>query len=149
MPSSDSAAQLESLLLAVQDQLGPGAARRDAPPAVAGLDWTVLTVLSGRGPFTLPDLFAALRRTAAPADVVECLNRLGDLGWLVAGPQGDRRVEVIGLTPEGLEGHAAAVAWRRALRERALAGLTDAERAAFLAALERIRANLVASDRPV
>lgn len=149
MPWSDSDAQLEALLLALQDQLGPGAARRDAPPAVAGLDWAVLTALLRRGPFTLPELFGDLRRTAAPADLVESLNRLGDLGWLVASPHGDRRIEVIGLAPEGLEGHAAAVAWRRALRERALAGLTDAERAAFLAALERIRANLVASDRPV
>lgn len=142
MPTSHPTAQLEVLLLALQDQLGPGAARRDAPPAVAGLDWAVLTVLQRRGPISLPDLFGAFRGTADPQDVVDGLNRLGDLGWLVAAPQGDRRIEVIGLAPEGREGHAAAVAWRGGLRAQALAGLTDAEQAAFLTLLGRVIANL-------
>ncbi len=147
MPASHPSAQLEALLLALQDQFGPRAARRDAPPAVAGLEWNVLTVLLRRGPLSLPDLFGAFRGTADPADVVDSLNRLGDLGWLLAEAQGDRRIEVIGLTPEGREGHAAAVAWRAGLRDQALAGLTVAEQEAFIAMLGRVIANLGGAAR--
>lgn len=133
---------LDATLLALEDALAPRQARRARPEAATGLDYALLRLVSMRGPLPLAELFTAMHPVASPPDVLAGLERLGTTGWLFVGPNGERRIESVMITDLGEEGYHAATAWRAGVRDRVLAGLTPAEREAFLAGLAKVAATL-------
>ena len=141
LPADPPPDPLDELLLTLEAALAPTHPTPTPPLALTGVEYAMLQLVAERGPIPLADLFPALR-PARPPEMMRALEHLGAADWVMVGPEGERRIESVTITPRGVEGSRAARAWRAGVRERVLAGLTPAEREGFLAGLVKVAATL-------
>ena len=124
----------------------PAVADADAEPELTHMEGKVLGFFARHPDATLSDLVAHSGRDKA--QLTRLIRALRDRGLLEArADEADRRSTRLRLSRSGEALHAL---WHRhgaAAAEEALAGLPDAERAQLLALLDRVRANLDATDK--
>ncbi|HEX7089496.1 MAG TPA: MarR family winged helix-turn-helix transcriptional regulator [Longimicrobiales bacterium] len=101
------------------------------------LEWQALNVIRGRAGVRREEIAHVLRPFAGAAEVDEAIGRLAARG-AVGGPPEDG----FELTPAGAELYEKALAVQQSVRQRAVAGISEAEYATTMAVLQRLVANL-------
>lgn len=118
-------------------------ALRDAGQALSPLEGRVLAYFAHHPGAALSDLVAHSGRDKG--QLARMVSGLREQGLLRATPDAqDRRITRLYLSPEAQAQHHALVAQRRALSERAAAGLSATERRQLLALLAKVREALSA-----
>lgn len=107
------------------------------------LGWQIINVVRERGEATVDDVAGVLRPFADGAAVSAALADLADRGVIGRTSAGGFEV-----TPAGSEVYARAHAAQLAIRERAVAGIDEAEFATTLRVVRRLVANLKGDDAP-
>lgn len=120
-------------------------ALRDAEQTLSPLEGRVLGFFARHPGATLSELVAHAGRDKG--QLARLVGGLRERGLLQATPDGhDRRVSRLHLAGEAQAQHAALMAQRRALAERAAAGLTPGERRQLLALLAKVRTALLPAE---
>lgn len=114
--------------------------REITPEGLFGAEWAVLTLLNQSEPLSQAAVAAGL--ALEPPAISKALDRLEARGWIERKPGPDRREHRVALTPAARDRFPR---WSERVAQhhaRALAGLTESERAQLHAMLARVLRNL-------
>lgn len=111
-----------------------------APLGLTAEQYSVIYVLEERE--SLPQQAIAERLFSDPNTVVGILRRLEEAGWITRAPDpGDRRVQLVRLTPRGRRRRRRALEIAQVIKDRATEGVSQADMRVLRRVLGRIYEN--------
>lgn len=112
---------------------------------LSAAQWRAMVQLVRRGPMTQAKLAELLE--IEPISVSRLIDRMEQGGWVIRkADETDRRAKMVHATDSAREAFGAVKAIASDLFDQAMTGLDDRERAALIAALETVVANLSQDD---